>query len=227
MVPGHRGGRHTSACGPGRALPQPPQIWVDGLGGLDVHPRVHHVVPSGPAMTGLRSSSATWGRSSASRATRSSRSCSAGRSAGGAPRCPSSSGAARTERISVAASVSVSGVSRAVRSSSTSVATPPRPKTTSGPKTGSLHHPDDHLRAAGNHGLDDGPGHARGRTGRPARGSPPVPQPRPCRSSWTAPASLLCTRPGDLGLEHDRAAELVGHVGRRLLAGHQPRGDLG
>jgi hypothetical protein len=31
----------------------------------------------------------------------------------------------------------------------------------------------------------------------------------------------------DLGLEHDRAAKLLGRVGRGLLTGDQPRGDLG
>jgi hypothetical protein len=42
----------------------------------------------------------------------------------GLPRWPSSSGAARTDRISVSASVSVSGVSRAAWSASTSEAVP-------------------------------------------------------------------------------------------------------
>ena len=51
---------------------------------------------------------------------------------GGLPRWRSS-GAERIEPMSLSASVSVSGVSRAAWSASTSVATPPSPNTTSGP----------------------------------------------------------------------------------------------
>jgi hypothetical protein len=74
-------------------------VRVGGLGGQEAHPRVHYVRAVGRAMTGLRSSSPTWGRSSASRETRSRTSCRASRSAAGVPRWSSSSGAARKEGL--------------------------------------------------------------------------------------------------------------------------------
>ena len=72
-----------------------------------------HQTPSCRATTGLRSSSLTSGRSSASLETRSSASASAAVSTGGVPRSPASSGAALTAWIISSASASVSGVSRA------------------------------------------------------------------------------------------------------------------
>src|SRR5581483_8625435 len=93
--------------------------------------------PSGPARIGLRSSSATSGRSSASRPSRSRSSARARASAAGAPRKPATSRPALPERTSSSASRSVRGASRNEASPISSASAPPGPNATSGPNIGS------------------------------------------------------------------------------------------
>src|ERR1019366_4880960 len=93
------------------------------------------MTPSGRAITGLRSSSATCGSWSGSRDILSRVSRSAWMSAAGWPRCPSRGVAARIEWMRSWASAPVRGASRATRSPSSWVATPPSPNTTTGPNT--------------------------------------------------------------------------------------------
>ena len=120
------------------------------------------MTPSARTMTGLRSSSATWGRSSASRETRSRRV--AQRLDVGAP-VPSRTGAARMERIRSSASVSVSGASRAAWSVEHVGGDAAEPEHHHRAEHRFLHHADHGLDAAGDHGLDQHPGHPPGEAG--------------------------------------------------------------
>ena len=113
------------------------QVGVGGLGGQEAYPRVYHVRAIGAGDDRIEVELRHLGRSSASRETR----CS-GLAARPGRRAGRRGGRAVAGRRGWSGSgrwlsVSVSGVSRADRSPSTSVATPPRPKATSGPKTGS------------------------------------------------------------------------------------------
>jgi thiosulfate dehydrogenase [quinone] large subunit len=92
---------------------------------------------SGPAITGLRSSSATSGMSCMRRAMHWTIRSTLSWSTGAAPRYPVSSGHIRSDRRALAASTSVTGGSRKDRSAAISVSTPPAPTMTSGPKVGS------------------------------------------------------------------------------------------
>ena len=111
--------------------------------------------PSGSASTGLRSSSATAGRSSPRRASRRTRSASASASAGGAPRKPATSRPALPLVTSSAASVSVSGAIRNAASPISSAKTPPGPERDQRPEHGILHDPGEQLRAAADHLLHE------------------------------------------------------------------------
>jgi len=88
----------------------------------------------------------------------------------------------------------VSGASRAAWSPSTSVAAPPRPNTTSGPKTGSWTTPTITSVPPVIMGWTSAP--EKSSANRPARVvNPARASAGPSRSSSTPPASLLCTRP--------------------------------
>ena len=159
--------------------------------------------PSGPAQSGLQSSSAISGCAAASAETRRSTSSTAVTSAGGAPRYPSSSGnvrkraqhgarGARTQRGEPDGGVAqeLDGVTaRTARDHRAEVRVPDDP--------------DDQLDARGGHPLHQeafdvvtrgvhGARHRRGRRA-PRRLLPPT-------SSATAPASALCTSPGAIAL---------------------------
>ena len=126
--------------------------------------------------------------------------------------------------MSRSASVSVSGVSRAAWSASTSAATPPSPNTTSGPEHVVVGHPDDHLGAARDHRLDQDLALALAEpAGQPAVGGPHV--------GLGAQVELdrarvgLVHEPGHVGLEHHRAARRLERADRLVLA--PGRGELG
>src|SRR6266516_2556187 len=93
--------------------------------------------PLASASTGLRSSSATSGRSSASRESLWSTSARAPESRAARPRKPRTSWPALPPRTSSSASTSVRGAIRRPASPISSARTPPGPKATSGPNTGS------------------------------------------------------------------------------------------
>ncbi len=93
--------------------------------------------PSGRARTGFRSSSETAGKSSPRRDKRQTRSTSEATSAAGWPRNPLTSLPALPVVTSSSASMSVSGAIRKAASPINSAKTPPGPKATRGPKTGS------------------------------------------------------------------------------------------
>ena len=168
-------------------------------------------------MTGLRSSSATCGRSSASREMRSSVSRSAPRSAAGWPRWPSSSGRGADGVDQVV------GVGVGQRREPGGVVTehlggdPAEPEHHQWPEHRLLHHPDDDLGAAGDHGLDENPGQL---VAEPAVQPPhgPAHVGRPAQVEFHRAGVALVHQPGDVGLERHVAAKRGGSREHRVGA---------
>ena len=168
-----------------------------------------HQIPSALATMGLRASSLTSGRSSASLETRSSTSASTAVSTGGVSAWPNSSGAARTARIIASASVSVSGVSRGYLVAVHLGGLPAGPEHHQRPEHGLLHHADHHLDASGHHRLDEHPRQAWPGS-LPTSVRYPSAIPRGAQIEPGAPGVGPVPQPLSLRLEHDAAAELPG-----------------
>ena len=107
-----------------------------------------------------------------------------------------------------AASSSVIGTIRSVRSASSSAVTPPNPNSTSGPNDGSWVTPTIVSTPGRGHALHDRAAHRRRRGGRAIAANAARTAAASARRSATPPTSVLCTRSRRAGLQRDGIAEL-------------------